>query len=84
MLLKRKNDDQLKWPVNLQYKLGIRIQEPHKMTVRGRQVTSPRHVIRTVRLPDNLERVSSAYACSIKEIADIDLPKRELLNYEMN
>jgi hypothetical protein len=80
MLLKGKNDDHLKWPMDLPYDLEIRIQEPHKMTVQGRRVTTLSRVISTVRLTDDLERVSSG--CS-RERADIDLPEGELLNYEM-
>jgi hypothetical protein len=83
MLLKGKNDDQLKWPMNLPYKLEIRIEDPHGTTVKGRQTlttVTPRHTIRTVQLSDNLERVSSV--CS-KEVADIDLLERELLEYVM-
>ena len=77
MLLKGKNNDQLKWPVNFPYNLEIRIhiQEPYKTTAQGRQGVT---IVRTVQLPDNL--VTSVYS---KEIADIDLPERELLNYEM-
>jgi hypothetical protein len=79
MLLKGKYDDHFKWPMNLPYKLEIRIQEPHKMTVQGRRaLTTPRQIIRTVQLSDDLERVSTA--CS-KETVGIDLPERELLNY---
>ena len=71
MLLKGKNDNQLKGPVNFSYDLEIQIhiQEPYKTTAQGR-----RGIIYTVQLPDNL--VTS-------EIADIDLRERELLNYEM-
>ena len=72
MLLKGKNDDQLKWPMNLPYKLEIRTEELHR-----RRVLT---IIPAVYLLDNFERVTGA--CS-KEIADINLPERELLNYEM-
>ena len=78
VLLKGKNDD---WPMNLPYKLEIRMMEPRRTTIQGRlSMTIPRQIIHTVQLPDNLEHVTSV--CS-KEIADIDLPERELLNYEI-
>ena len=83
MLLKGKYDDQLQWPMNLQYKLEIRIEEQNRTPVQGRRgVITLRQIIHatSIYLPDNLERVSSV--CS-KEIADIDLPEREILNYEM-
>ena len=47
---------------------------------RGSGVPSTRKMIPTIHLSDNLERVTSVYC---KEIADIDLPERELLNYEV-
>jgi TNF receptor-associated factor 4 len=81
MLLKGKYDDQLKWPMNLPYKLEITISKPRRTTIQRRQtVATSRHTIRTVQLPDNLVRVTGI--CS-KEIADIDLPGGELLNYAM-
>ena len=83
MLLKGKNDDQLKWPMTLQpYQLEIHIMEQCRTTVQGRlSATAPRQVIHKIQLPDNLERVTSVYYC--KEIADINLPASELLNYEV-
>jgi TNF receptor-associated factor 4 len=80
MLMKGKYDDQLKWPMNLPYKLEICIEEPHRTTLKGRKTATTRHTVRTVQLSDNFARVTSV--CS-KEIADIDLRERELLNYEM-
>ena len=86
MLLKGKCDDHLKWPMNFPYKLEIRTEEPRKPRMntrggrRGSGVPSTRKMIPTIHLSDNLERVTSVYC---KEIADIDLPEREFLNYEM-
>ena len=84
MLLKGKYDDQLKWPMNLPYKLEIRTKEPRRprINARGgrRGVRSTRQIIPTVYLSDNLERVTSVYC---KEIANFDLPEKKLLNYEM-
>ena len=78
MLLKGKYDDQLKWPMNLQYKLEIRIEEPRRTTIKGKRAFITPKQVRTVQL-SNLVRVTSA----CKEIVDIDLPVRELLNYEL-
>ena len=80
MLLKGKNDDQLKWPMNLQYKLEMLISKPRRMTAQGRRAMTTQRQVCTIQLSNNLERVTSV--CS-KEIADIDLPESELLNYEM-
>jgi hypothetical protein len=80
MMLKGENDDQLKWPMNLPYKLEIRIEEPRRTTIKGKKIATTRHTVSTVQLLDNFARVTSV--CS-KEIADIDLRERELLNYEV-
>ena len=80
MLLKRKNDDWLEWPMNLPYKIEILVSKPHRTTAQGRRsFTTPRQVC-TAQL-SNLIRVTSVLLC--KEIIDINLPERELLNYEM-
>jgi hypothetical protein len=78
MLLKGKNDDQLKWPMNLPYEVVIHTEEPRRTTPRGRaQLNTPRQIICTVQISD--DSVTSVYS---REIADIDLPD-EVLNYEM-
>ena len=85
MLLKGKRDDQLKWPMNLQYKLEIYIQEPRRMIVpEGKRTATtvsitPAVCCGTIRLSDNFVRVTRV----CKEIADIDLMQIELLNFEM-
>ena len=76
MLLSGKYDDQLKWPMNLQYKLQICIQEPHRTTAQGRRARQ----LCTVKLSGNLARLTRVVC---KEIADIDLLEGELLNYEV-
>ena len=80
MLLKGKNDDQLKWPMNLQYKLEMLISKPRRTTAQGRRVMTTQRQVCTVKLSNNLERVTSV--CS-KEIADINLQESELLNCEI-
>jgi hypothetical protein len=80
MLLKGKYDDQ---PVNLQYELEILIQdsEPHVRRITGFGFRSFFPDKQVIRLSDNLVRVTST--TYNKEIADINLPRSEVLNYRL-
>ena len=82
MLLKGKNDDNLKWPMNLQYRLKILSEPQYGTTARMQQTIAypglSQQTILDFNLSANLERVSVNYS---KEIATIVLPTMELLNY---
>ena len=86
MLLKGKNDDNLKWPMSLQYRLKIlsSVEKQHGKTAQNliSKLPPSQQVILDFDLSANLERVS-VDDCS-KEIANIILPMTELLNHTIS
>ena len=84
MLLKGKDDDNLKWPMDVPYRVELLLEMQHETAVNVRRRPSraraPKQIL-DFDLSANIERVA-INNCS-KEIANVTLPEKELFNYKM-